>query len=709
MLMMTSKYVTELVGNLKMKRLIPRILLACTVFVSATVTKADEFRQNEIADSLSRRLERTVTAADSIAILNDLVDLRPKAMRDSLCRLIVHTSLTSGNAAAGLDALRNMANLHLRSDSLLDGDLEMAKKFPASEDRDETLTFIRMIRNLNNVRYCTPKEKEEMFRELLREANIGPSSNVYDNIVTLHALSMFMGAVSQGELLSKYLDQLGSLIESLRPEAYALRNCYYVQAALAYADIEEYKKSIDIDTRLLGIISAMEKGSVGARRKYRDYSGNKYVIYTRLLSNYPLLTNEEVERYYKGAMNMVQTDSLSATTNRVSMRPQIYYAMAHKNYSQAVELLKKYIDYPYNAHTRRLLLKLMIEAADATGDNESLLYASRQYNNILEEALEQRNQEKYRELQIVYDINKMKSDHARSSIEMQHKMAVVAWSAAAILLILLVVSVTLWVHSKKLARSLAGTNDALRDESENLRNSQADLVQARDEAQTANRVKSDFIRNMSGEVAVPLHTIIEYTNLIVDCSEAGMKPYLKRFANLVTVNAELLNTIVNDVLNLSEIDSNTMSINCKREVLQPLCKAAVESVRHKVQPGVDLQLAEDLPELSLRTDSRRLMQILVQLLSNASKFTAQGSIRVGYDVDEEAGIVRIYVADTGIGVSTDKADLIFERFVKLDRSSQGVGIGLPIARHIAKMLGGDVALDVNYTGGAKFVISLPLE
>lgn len=709
MLMMTSKYVTELVGNLKMKRLIPRILLACTVFVSATVTKADEFRQNEIADSLSQRLERTVTAADSIAILNDLVDLRPKAMRDSLCRLIVHTSLTSGNAATGLDALRNMANLHLRSDSLLDGDLEMAKKFPASEDRDETLTFIRMIRNLNNVRYCTPKEKEEMFRELLREANIGPSSNVYDNIVTLHALSLFMGAVSQGELLSKYLDQLGSLIESLRPEAYALRNCYYVQAALAYADIEEYKKSIDIDTRLLGIISAMEKGSVGARRKYRDYSGNKYVIYTRLLSNYPLLTNEEVERYYKGAMNMVQTDSLSATTNRVSMRPQIYYAMAHKNYSQAVELLKKYIDYPYNAQTRRLLLKLMIEAADATGDNESLLYASRQYNNILEEALEQRNQEKYRELQIVYDINKMKSDHARSSIEMQHKMAVVAWSAAAILLILLVVSVTLWVHSKKLARSLAGTNDALRDESENLRNSQADLVQARDEAQTANRVKSDFIRNMSGEVAVPLHTIIEYTNLIVDCSEAGMKPYLKRFANLVTVNAELLNTIVNDVLNLSEIDSNTMSINCKREVLQPLCKAAVESVRHKVQPGVDLQLAEDLPELSLRTDSRRLMQILVQLLSNASKFTAEGSILVGYDVDEEAGIVRIYVADTGIGVSTDKADLIFERFVKLDRSSQGVGIGLPIARHIAKMLGGDVALDINYTGGAKFVISLPLE
>lgn len=693
-----------------MKRIIPCIFLACAaLLVSANVIKVDTFRQNEIADSLSLRLERTATAADSIAILTDLVDLRPKTMRDSLCRLIVRTSLASDNPAPGLDALRNMANVHLRSDSLLDEDLELARLFPESDDREETITFIRMIRNLNNVRYCTPKEKEEMLRELLREANMGMSNNVYDNIVMLHALSLFIGETSQGDLLSKYLDQLGSLIETLRPEAYALRNCYYVQAALAYADNEEYKKSIDVDTRLLGVIAAMEKGSIGVKRKYRDYSGNKYVVYTRLLSNYPLLTTEEVERYYKGAMTMVQTDSLSATTNRVSMRPQIYYAMAHKNYGQAVELLKKYIDYPYNAQTRRLLLKLMIEAADATGDDDALLYASRQYNDILEETLEQRNQEKYRELQIVYDINKMKSDHARASMSMQHRMTVAAWSAAAILLILLIVSVSLWIHSKKLARHLAVANDTLRDESGNLRNTQADLVRARDDAQTANRVKSDFIKNMSGEVAVPLHTIVEYTNLIVDCSEAGMKPYLKRFADLVTVNAELLNTIVNDVLNLSEIDSNTMSISYKRELLQPLCKAAVESVRHKVQDGVDMQLADGLTDLSLRTDPRRLMQILVQLLSNASKFTAKGSIRVGYEVDEDAGIVNIYVADTGIGISPDKADVIFERFVKLDRSSQGVGIGLPIARHIARMLGGDVTLDVSYSGGARFVISLPLE
>lgn len=197
-----------------MKIIHPRIFFICIILaVAANVTKATVLRLDEIADSLTLRLERTTTAADSIAILTDLVDLRPKVMRDSLCRMIVHASLISGNQAAGLDALRNMANVHLRSDSLLAGDLELAKLFPESDDKAETITFIRMIRNLNNVRYCTPKQKEEMFRTLLREANVGPGNNVYDNIVMLHALSLFIGEISQGELLSKYLDQLGSLID----------------------------------------------------------------------------------------------------------------------------------------------------------------------------------------------------------------------------------------------------------------------------------------------------------------------------------------------------------------------------------------------------------------------------------------------------------------------------------------------------------------
>lgn len=233
-------------------------------------------------------------------------------------------------------------------------------------------------------------------------------------------------------------------------------------------------------------------------------------------------------------------------------------------------------------------------------------------------------------------------------------------------------------------------------------------MKARDEAQLANRIKSDFIKNMSGEVAVPLHTINEYTNLIIDCSEAGFKPYLKHFADLVSHNAELLTAIVNDVLNLSEIDSDSVAVSMKKESLAQLCQLAIESVKHRVHPGVDISVAPGLPDVTVYTDSRRLLQILVQLLSNSAKFTKRGRIVLDYKADENAGKAYIAVTDTGIGVAPGNAERIFERFVKLDRSSQGVGIGLPIARHLAELLAGTVTFDASYTDGARFIVTVPL-
>ena len=112
----------------------------------------------------------------------------------------------------------------------------------------------------------------------------------------------------------------------------------------------------------------------------------------------------------------------------------------------------------------------------------------------------------------------------------------------------------------------------------------------------------------------------------------------------------------------------------KKESLSQLCNMAIESVKHRVRPEVDMHVMPNLCDVTVYTDSRRLMQILVQLLSNSAKFTKHGSIEVGFHADEEAGKAYISVTDTGIGVSLGDAERVFERFVKLDRSSQGIGI-----------------------------------
>ena len=122
-----------------------------------------------------------------------------------------------------------------------------------------------------------------------------------------------------------------------------------------------------------------------------------------------------------------------------------------------------------------------------------------------------------------------------------------------------------------------------------------------------------------------------------------------------------------------------------------------------------MKLAEGLPDLPVTTDPHRLLQILVQLLKNAAKFTEEGLIEVDYAEDSDGGLVSISVTDTGIGISPENSERIFERFVKLDSNSPGIGIGLTIARHLAELLGGSLELDSTYTDGARFVVKIPID
>ena len=150
-------------------------------------------------------------------------------------------------------------------------------------------------------------------------------------------------------------------------------------------------------------------------------------------------------------------------------------------------------------------------------------------------------------------------------------------------------------------------------------------------------------------------------------------------------------------------------MNRKKENLENLLELAADSVRHRLNNGVRLHVDKKGSEISIYTDSRRLVQILVQLLVNAAKATHEGQITVSYDLERDENKVVIYVADEGPGISPENSERIFERFVKLDRASQGVGIGLTIARQLAMLLGGTLTLDTSYTDGARFKLVLPLE
>lgn len=689
------------------KHLLLSAFVGVLPFIGAARTVSPE-RVEMLKDSLKHALTLNRTSSDSLATLIDIQDLSARRDYDSIGRHIVDIAIQSGNASIGLEALRNLASHNLRSDSMLSVDYSKALLFPDSEERRETLTFISMLQNLHSVRYSTPHEREKQLRKLLREANVNFDDDIYQNIILLHAICLYIAETSNGDLLSSYLDKLGSLIDQLRPEAWALRNSYHVLSALTYNKNEEHTKAIEADRQLLKNIDAIEAGHLGKQRKYHSYAQNRYVALTRLLSNYEYLPLDSVEKYYNTLVTTMQLDTVTAGVNRRSMRPQIYYAMANGRYAQALSILEKAIDFPDNKNHRRRLLKLMITAAEKIGDSKTLLKSSLAYNQALEEALAERAEEKYRELQIAYDVNQVRSEYTHENELIQQRLTRTNIIGGGILFLLLLLTIWLGVYSLRLRHNLKATRKALESENSNLTQSQADLLAAREESQSANYIKAEFIQNMSNEMSGPLHIITEYINLILDCSEADDKPYLRHFADMVTLNADILNATINDMLALSQIDNNKVNLTLRYESLRPLCEAAIESIRHKLSPGVVAIVDPGVPNISINTDAKRLMQILMQLLSNAAKFTQEGEISLNYSVDEDANTVTIRLSDTGIGINPDNAEYIFQRFVKLNKSIQGTGIGLSIARYLADALGGTLYVNTNYSPGAQLVLTLPI-
>ena len=186
----------------------------------------------------------------------------------------------------------------------------------------------------------------------------------------------------------------------------------------------------------------------------------------------------------------------------------------------------------------------------------------------------------------------------------------------------------------------------------------------------------------------PLNAIVGFSELLAS-SEYSEEEKI-RFAGEVNHSSELLLNLVNDVLDLSRLESGKIKFSVKPNDLVACCQRALDSIRH-----------------TLNTDALRLQQLLTNLLSNAAKFTSEGEINLSFTVDEGKEEVRFSVTDTGCGIPEDKCEKIFERFEKLDDFIQGTGLGLSVCQIISEQLNGSLSVDISYKDGARFVFIHP--
>jgi len=692
-------------------------ILFAIFYLFCICTYSSTYNYDYILTNLNKRLSERCSPSDSIVTLTNIFDILQvsgSSKADSVAEFIYHVARRQGKNGTALEMIRHRANGNRRNLDVLNMLYGRANEFDVTPDSRQTRTFVTLALNYYYAHYADEETRRKCFEKQLKKAAVNPPSSIYDGIELLHAICTYISRESNGVLSVEYFDRLCKLVDKLPSENYELRNACKVQAAIAFSLAGECQKAVDVDLELLEIMNNLRDYYSSNGRPYRVFGANRYTVYTRLLSNWEQLSPDDIEHYYSMAMKYAADDPRAAATYAKVKLPDIYYAMSGKNYAKALELIRNSIDEPLIKNRRRQLLRYLITAADALGDEDTLLYASREYNSVLEKIIEDRLREQYNDLQIIYDTydfkqdyEKMRSEKSAYERKVQRMVIIIGLVALIVLLVLIFFLVRHCRRLRRLADTHQTANRILRRERDSIRASHEELAKARDTALQSNQFKTDYIKNMSNEMTVPLNAIVEYSHLIVDCTDSNDKPYLERYAEQVESNCAFLTAIVNDVLHLSEIDSEQVGLHRELVALRKVAELSVESIMPMVHKDVKVIFDSESQNPDTYTDPRRVQQILINVLGNAAKYTLSGHILLECHIVNEGKEIAIAVSDTGPGIPAEHKEHIFERFVKLDKNAQGIGLGLPISRLLARLLGGDLVLDTTYTRGARFIFTLP--
>lgn len=231
-----------------------------------------------------------------------------------------------------------------------------------------------------------------------------------------------------------------------------------------------------------------------------------------------------------------------------------------------------------------------------------------------------------------------------------------------------------------------------------------ELIESKEKAETSDKLKSAFLANMSHEIRTPLNAIVGFSRIISESDNAEER---REYYEIVDANNERLLQLINEILDLSKIESGIVEFTYGPVRLHTLCKEIHDAHVFRCPQGVELRFDSPDEALSIHSDKNRIFQVFSNLIGNAFKFTTEGSVSYGYKQEGER--VVFYVKDTGLGIEPEKLGRVFQRFAKLNNFAQGTGLGLSICKTIIERLGGEIAVPSEVGTGTTFTFWLPLE
>ena len=449
---------------------------------------------------------------------------------------------------------------------------------------------------------------------------------------------------------------------------------------------EQIGQCIDLHRKWLAMDDRFE-------RPHRDTTGYMMRAYAKMVYLRDLISRDKLNEYYQKCIGLARARGDMAEIYSTSAR----YYQCTGDYERAVA----YIDSTITAYKSKGI-KADLAPIYATqsylyekmGDYKNALKAVRTTNNIRFNERVEEAQSSLAEMQTLFEVGRLEFEKSR----LTGRIRFIALLAGGILVLLLIG----WsVYQYVMVRQLKQIRRQLTDANE-------EITRQSRRAMESEKMKTAFINSMCHEIRTPLNAIVGFSSLMQ--GEELSQEERAEYCAIVVNNSEMLLTLLNDILDISSLECGKIKFNCSSEEIVQVCQHVLMTTAHTRQEGVEGRLECAVGSYMLVTDVHRLSQILINLLTNAGKFTSQGSITLGVEIDEAHREVLFSVADTGPGIPLDKQEMVFNRFEKLDgNKKKGTGLGLAICRQIAMIFGGRIWVDPTYTAGARFVFAHPID
>ena len=530
-------------------------------------------------------------------------------------------------------------------------------------------------------------EAEKMLQEAKKEGKQESIAECYYALANVYAAKGLMK--KSQEFMLKEID----IFENTDVVRYNI-SCQYSDAAKIYIDLGEEEKAPEL----------LKKALKAVKSPYHEVTANLVYVSLYLAQGDTVAARQALEKCRQ------------MYADEPSLKRHIHYLYDVEsdynwrvgNYHKALGILDEREAELKKKNNLATLMQLRKTKADILWDMNRKEEAAGLYRDfLLEQKKEKERNEEVAtsEFATMLNLQQLTAEKVRlEKISQEKQLQNTRIILFSVIGILFVVVVFLW-QQRKLNAKLEKSRDKLDEKNRILIEAKEELRKAKEVAEQSNWLKTMFIQNMSHEIRTPLNSIVGFSGVLVDMLDD--KEDIGQYVALIESNSKLLLKLVGDILDISILDSE-VEIKHNAVDVNACCQASIDAAGTLFSPDTKLVFKPACDELIINSNYNYIVQVLDNLLSNASKFTHEGSVTLAYEVKKETNQLIFTVTDTGIGIPIDEQEHVFERFVKLDNFSQGAGLGLSICRIVAERLGGFLIIDKEYTQGTRFIFCVSM-